>query len=119
MHPGFVVREVFLCRHPIDFRKGIGGLSAMVEQEFGGNVFGEALYAFVNRRRDRLKILYWDRNGFCLWIKRLESDRFYWPDFHASGATVSLSAEQLRWLLDGYDLWAQKPHQKLNYTRAS
>ncbi len=119
MHPGFVIREVFLCRDPIDFRKGVAGLSAMVEQEFRGNVFGEALYAFTNRRRDRMKILYWDRNGFCLWIKRLESDRFHWPDIKSPGDTVSLSAEQLRWLLDGYDLWKQKPHQKLSYERVS
>ena len=119
MHPGFVIREVFLCRDPIDFRKGIAGLSALVEQEFRGDVFGEALYAFTNRRRDRMKILYWDRNGFCLWIKRLESDRFHWPDIKSLDATVSLSAEQLRWLLDGYDLWKQKPHQKLSYERVS
>ena len=65
MHPGSVIEAVYLCRDPVDFRKSIGGLSALVEQEFGANVFGPSLHVFVSRKRDRIKALYWHRNGFC------------------------------------------------------
>ena len=66
MHPGHSIGAVYLYRPAIDFRKSIGGLSALVEQELGLNPFGDALYLFINRRRDKLKALYWHRNGFCL-----------------------------------------------------
>lgn len=78
------------------------------------NLFGDALFVFTNRQRSRIKILYWHRNGFCLWQKRLEKERFAWPG--ASGeATVSLSPKELEWLLEGFDLWANYPHKTLEY----
>ena len=89
MHPGHRIGAVYLYRPAIDFRKSIGGLSALVEQELGLNPFGDALYLFINRRRDKLKALYWHRNGFCLWYKRLEAERFAWPAAEASQPTVS------------------------------
>src|SRR5690606_23322258 len=73
--PGSQIDAVYLCRAPVDFRKSIGGLSALVEQELGLNPFGTALYVFVNRQRDKIKALYWHRNGFCLWYKRLEREK--------------------------------------------
>ncbi len=79
MHPGCTIEQVYLCRDAIDFRKAINGLSVMVEQEMGLNPFGSALYVFVNRSRNKIKVLYWHRNGFCLWQKRLEEDKFHWP----------------------------------------
>ena len=81
-----------------------------------GNPFGDALYLFINRRRDKLKALYWHRNGFCLWYKRLEAERFAWPAAEASQATTSvLTIKELEWLLEGFDLWATKPHKTLHY----
>lgn len=115
MHPGSRIGSVYLCRAPIDFRKSIGGLSALVEQELGMNPFGDALYVFVNRRRDKIKALYWHRNGFCLWYKRLERERFAWPAAEAMHATCTMTMKELEWLLEGFDLWAQKPHKTLNY----
>lgn len=115
MHPGHRIGAVYLYRQAIDFRKSIGGLSALVEQGLGMNPFGDGLYVFINRRRDKIKILYWHRNGFCLWYKRLESERFAWPALDATQASCRLTAKELEWLLEGFDLWAAKPHKTLNY----
>ena len=79
MRPSNERPEVFLCRDAVDFRKGVNGLPALVEAELGHDPFAECLFVFCNRRRDRVKILYLERNGFCLWQKRLEEDRFHWP----------------------------------------
>ncbi|GAB1426132.1 hypothetical protein MASR2M16_33660 [Thauera terpenica] len=81
----------------------------------GLNPFGDALYLFINRRRDKLKALYWHRNGFCLWYKRLEAERFAWPAIEAGEATCVLTMKELEWLLEGFDLWAAKPHKALHY----
>lgn len=115
MHPGQRIGAVYLYRQAIDFRKSIGGLSALVEQGLGMNPFGDGLYVFINLRRDKIKILYWHRNGFCLWYKRLESERFAWPALDATQASCRLTAKELEWLLEGFDLWAAKPHKTLNY----
>ena len=115
MHPGHSIGAVYLYRPAIDFRKSIGGLSALVEQELGLNLFGDALYLFINRRRDKLKALYWHRNGFCLWYKRLEAERFAWPVANAGEPTCVLTMKELEWLLEGFDLWAAKPHKALHY----
>jgi transposase len=89
MHPGCRIEQVYLCRDPVDFRKSIGGLSVLVEQELGLDPFGSALYVFVNRDRNKIKVLYWHRNGFCLWLKRLEAEKFAWPR-EAEAATREL-----------------------------
>ena len=78
IHPGCNIEHVYLCRESVDFRKSINGLSALIEQELELNPFGSALYVFINRQRNKLKVLYWHRNGFCLWLKRLEAEKFAW-----------------------------------------
>jgi transposase len=115
MHPGSRIGEVFLYRPAIDFRKSIGGLSALVEQELGMNPFGDALYLFINRRRDKIKALYWHRNGFCLWYKRLEAERFAWPQDEVCEAAHPMTGQQLEWLLEGRDPWPRGPHKVLKY----
>ena len=115
MHPGSKIDAVYLYRAPIDFRKSIDGLATLVEQELGLNPFGTALYVFINRRRDKIKALYWHRNGFCLWYKRLEQERFAWPSTVATALTHALTLQELEWLLEGFDLWAQRPHKTLHY----
>jgi len=119
MHPGSKIEAVYLCRAPIDFRKSIDGLAGLVEQELGLNPFGTALYAFINRRRDKIKILYWHRNGFCLWYKRLEQERFAWPTPENSQLTHLMTMQELEWLLEGFDLWAKRPHKTLHYQTIS
>jgi len=115
MHPGHQIGRVYLHCDPVDFRKQINGLSAIVEQELDVSPFGDALFVFVNRRRTGIKALYWHRNGFCLWQKRLEKQRFAWPDATAFEQTCPLSMRELEWLLEGFDLWHNKPHNTLNY----
>lgn len=110
--------HVYLHIEPVDFRLAINGLSLRVEQQFSLNPFSGALFVFCNRHHDRIKILYWERNGFCLWQKRLEKDRFRWPT-HLADATVTLSAQELNWLLDGFDLWRNPPHKLLHFASLS
>ena len=69
MRPGVDGPPVFLCLDPVDFRKSINGLSLIVEQSMELNPFELALYVFINRKRDKLKILYWEKNGFFSGIK--------------------------------------------------
>tara|TARA_R110000751_G_scaffold21133_1_gene61081 strand:- start:315 stop:512 length:198 start_codon:yes stop_codon:yes gene_type:complete len=63
-----------------------------------------------------VKLLFWERNGFVVWYKRLERDRFKWPT-HLNGEAVTLTGQELNWLLDGYDLKAMKPHKALYFQR--
>ena len=113
MRPANDLPVVYLCRDAVDFRKGINGLAILVEETLQLDPFSEHLFVFCNRRRNRIKILYWERNGFCLWQKRLERDRFAWP--RDDEALVTLTGKQLNWLLDGVDLWALRPHKRLAY----
>jgi len=108
--------KVYLHRDPVDFRMGINGLSILVEQAMRLNPMTSALFVFGNRRRDRIKILGWGGNGFWLLLKRLEADRFIWPN---GSDTITLSAEQLRWLLDGIDLAVIQKHPQRHYARMS
>lgn len=107
--------KVYLHREAIDGRKAINGLALLVEQALGLNPFAPALFVFSNRRRDRIKILLWDRTGFWLMVKRLETDRFKWP---RDEVVVELSVEQLHWLLSGIDLSAMRPHPERKYLQA-
>jgi len=104
---------VYLHREPIDFRAGINSLAILVEQAMGLDPMGRAVYAFCNRRRNRVKLLLYDRSGFLLVFKRLEQDLFYWPK--GQQAVVTLTTEQLHWLLDGIDLAAMRRHPERFY----
>jgi transposase len=111
-------QEILLHRLPVDGRKMINGLALLVEGEIGKSPFGGGLFVFTNRRRDTVKILYWDRTGFALWIKRLEENRFRWP-LKMDGDTVPLGSRELEWLLDGIDITSVKPHATLAYSSVS
>ncbi len=78
------------------------------------NTFSKELYVFTNRRRNLLKMLFWEDNGFCLYYKRLEQHRFHWP-LHMESSVITLTGQQLNWLLDGYNLKLLTPHEKLEY----
>ena len=114
MRPDAKVEKVYLYPKPVDFRKSIDGLAALVEAELELSLFSDTLFVFANRQRSRIKILYWHRNGFCLWQKRLEKERFAWPA-PGSAMTLRVSKKELEWLLEGFDLWANYPHKTLNY----
>jgi len=110
-------RAVYLHRDAIDFRKNINGLASLVEHELGMNAFANAVFVFGNRRKDRIKILGWDHNGFWLLQKRLEKARFVWPC--KDSAVVELTVQQLHWLLAGIDLYAMRGHAAVSYQKAA
>jgi transposase len=106
--------QVHLCRDVVDFRKQMRGLSVLVQEELELDVFSSHLFAFCNRRRNHVRLLYWERNGFVMWQKKLEKDRFPWPR-RLDTEVVELSGRELNWLLDGRDVFALRPHGELFY----
>jgi transposase len=96
--------RIYLCATPTDMRKSFDGLGGLVQSVFERNVLDGHLFLFLNRRRDRIKILYWDRDGLALWYKRLESGTFETPPVAAGQAQVELDATQLALLLTGVSL---------------
>lgn len=70
---------------------------------------------FSNRAHNRIKVLYWHRKGFCRWQKRLEKARFGWPGPDPAASVCTLTLKELEWLLEGFDLWVNKPHKALYY----
>jgi transposase len=107
--------SVYLYADVVDRRKSIDGLSALVEQELEQNPMNGTLFVFCNRARDKIKMLYWERNGFVLWYKRLEKQRFKWLRDAQSGS-LSMTGYQLNLLLDGLDILNNKPRVSLFYT---
>lgn len=115
MRPANDLPVVYLYREVVDFRKGINTLAVLVEEALQLDPFSEQLFVFCNRQRDKVKILYWERNGFCLWQKRLEKARFEWPR-KVSDEVITLTGQQLNWLLDGYDVIRLIPHEQLHFS---
>ncbi|WP_185753266.1 IS66 family insertion sequence element accessory protein TnpB [Pseudomonas fluorescens] len=112
MRPDAKVEKVRLYPKPVDIQQSINGLAALVERDIKVAVFDPVVFVFLNKPRNRVKILYWERNGFCLWLKRLESERFKTlPD--CSDEAIVLTVQELNWLLVGFDLWRNRPHQVL------
>ena len=103
-----------LALGPTDMRKSIDGLSILVADVLDQDPFCGHFFAFCNRRRTLVKVLYWDRNGFCLWCKRLEKDRFAWPADKDQVKTVDM--RQFLWLLDGLSIEQKTAHRKLTYS---
>jgi transposase len=98
-----------------DFRKQINGLACIVENEMRLNVFSNYMFIFCSRNRTRLKILYWDRNGFCLWLKRLEKDKFPWPKNETEAREITYN--ELKMLLDGINFFVA--YKRLGYSKVS
>ena len=107
--------SIFVRPGVTDMRKAINGLSMLASEQMQQDPLSGSLFLFCNRYRRIMKALYWDRNGFCLWQKRLEKDRFPWPASEEAARTIS--AEQLQMLLDGIDFW--RAHQQLQYRSVS
>jgi len=106
--------HIYLHRDVVDFRKSINGLMVVVEDEMKISPFNGGLFIFCNRSRDKIKALYWDETGFCLWYKRLEKDKFKWPR-KSNQSRIEVTAQQWQWLLSGLDLSKMQMHQPLAY----
>jgi transposase len=99
--------RIFIATEPVDFRKAHDGLVATVRDRMAGDPFDGSVFVFTNKRRDRIKLLLWDRNGFWLLYKRLERGTFRWLE-SSEGMRAEISRAQLSMLLEGIDLEAGK-----------
>lgn len=104
--------KVYLCTYPCDMRRGFDGLSMLVKQVIGCNPLLGHLFVFCNRRSDRVKILYWDRDGWAIWYKRLEAGTFGFP-FEETGRR-EIASWELGMMLDGIDL--KRGRRRKRYT---
>ena len=103
----------FLRPGKTDLRKGINGLSILIQNTMKNDPFSKSLFLFCNQQHKLLKIVYWDRNGFCLWQKKLERNSFPWPQTEEAAREIQF--EELRMLLDGINFF--KAHQQLSFSR--
>lgn len=109
--------RVYLCLRPCDMRRSFDGLHALVRDHLQLDAFAGHLYLFANKRKDRLKILYWDRSGFAIWAKRLEAGTFAIPSGDPGEKRFEITVEELGAMLSGIDL-STAPRRK-RYQRAA
>ena len=103
--------RVFIACGYTDLRRGIDGLASIVQSQFRLDPFTNTLFLFCGRRRDRIKALYWEGNGFVLLYKRLESGAFQWP--RSEDEARELTAQQYRWLMEGLQIDQPKAHKSV------
>jgi len=106
--------KVYLALGNTDMRKGIDGLAALVSGHLARDPFSGHVFAFCNRQRNSVKLLWWDRNGYWVFHKRLEREKFRWP--RTASEVMELSPRELAWLLDGLDPLQMKGHSRLEYS---
>jgi transposase len=106
--------RVFLCTRDVDMRKSFDGLSGLVQECFGQDLLTGHLFLFVNRRRDRLKILYFDHDGLAIWYKRLEAGSFQLPDAGRRDG-IELRPAQLALILSGIDLQSARQRKRFRH----
>ena len=98
--------HVFLACGHTDMRKSIDGLAAIVQQNFKLDPFSQDVFMFCGRRKDRIKALFWDGDGFSLLYKRLDNGKFCWPK--SKSEVISITEQQLRWLMEGLEICQPK-----------
>ena len=106
------IDHVHLALGATDLRKSIDGLALIVSESFKLDPFSKCLFIFCNRKRDKVKILEWEHNGFWLHYKRLEKDTFKWPD-GSRGTSLAINERELRWLLDGLSINQKYAHKEV------
>lgn len=112
----FDQQQIYLYSQPIDMRKSINGLSYIISDLANHNVQDGSLTLFYNRARDKVKMLYWDKNGFVLIYKRLEKGRFKIIKYDANMEVATLDNKQLSWLLAGLDYNLMAENKALDYS---
>lgn len=111
--------RVYLCAASTDMRQGFDSLAALVREHLQCDPLSGHLFLFVGRARDRLKILYWDSDGFAIWYKRLEEGTFRLPAPQPGARSVELKASELAMLLAGIDLTSIKRRKRFRLREAS
>ena len=101
--------KVYIACGYTDLRRGIDGLATLVQQQFDLDPFTNTLFLFCGRRRDRIKALYWEGNGFVLLYKRLETGVFQWP--RKESEAKDITPQQYRWLMEGLSIEQPKAHK--------
>ena len=99
-------KNIFIHKEFVDMRKSINGLSSIVMNELKLNIKSNNLFVFTNKRRTHIKILYFDKSGFALWLKRLESSKFSWPK-DLDKEIVEINTKDMELLLDGINVWTR------------
>lgn len=100
--------SLYVHRAPVDLRKNIHGLAAIVETEMKLSLRSPSLFIFANSRRNLIKMIYFDRSGFALWLKRLDEAKFPWPKkIDDEVQAIAVSAEDLKLVLDGVNIWTR------------
>jgi transposase len=99
-------QSLYIHRDPVDMRKSINGLCAIVKEEMRLDLRSPSLFIFCNKKRSHMKILYFDRSGFALWLKRLEESKFPWPLKFAQ-ETVTVSCKEMEMILEGINIWSR------------
>lgn len=107
------IDRVYLAQGSTDLRKSIDGLAVIVQETFQLDPFSSCLYVFCNRKKDKIKILHWEHNGFWLYYRRLEKGTFPWPESSSSTSPQPITHRQFRWLLDGLSVDQQSAHPKV------
>lgn len=105
------IEAVYIAPGATDLRKSVDGLSLIVQEVFELDPFSNALFVFCNRDRSRLKILHWEYNGFWLYYRRLERGKFNWP--RTSEEAIKVNLDELKWLLEGFELRCGKRHEEV------
>lgn len=103
--------HIYIACGYTDLRRGIDGLAEIVQKEFQLDPYSDSLFLFCGRRRDRIKALYWEGNGFVLLYKRLEEGSFQWPRNEA--AAQHLTKQQYRWLMEGLSVNQPRAHKQI------
>ena len=103
--------RVYIACGYTDLRRGIDGLAELVRQQFRLDPFGNTLFLFCGRKRDRIKVLYWEGNGFLLLYKRLEQGVYQWP--RNENEARELTPQQYRWLMEGLKVEQPKAHRNV------
>ena len=107
------LQRVYLACGRTDLRKSIDGLAVLVKEGFELDPFSPCLFVFCNRKRDKIKILHWEHNGFWLHYRRLEKGKFQWPEKNSAEAVTAISRRELPWLLDGLPLNQRQSHPEV------
>jgi len=107
--------RVYLAPGATDMRKQIDGLAVQVEEVLELAPLSSHLFVFCNRARDKLKILFWHHNGFWLWYRRLERQRFWWPQ-PGEACAIEISTRELGWLLEGLDPHRIEAHKRADFS---